>query len=233
MNPDEPVDDFYPRPPTARFWLGWKPKHKKFQHLDEGVLCAGDREDTVRYITWYIKHAYEQMKVKRPAYTNPAEDIVMMWKYWKAAFGPQDSKVVCLEIHQKFLFDQQVALFLQDIDELADYVGPTYVNYLKTGLIFNNDSNQHIRMLFIDVLTRRFLLRAYVTLTLIKQKDCSHELIKKIMTSPFEQYEGLPTEFDDETYIHDEFHVGNQDVAIASYLDGFEKEHSVDKQPKD
>lgn len=68
---------------------------------------------------------------------------------------------------------------------------------VSEGLWFNEETtsvdNAHIRMLFIDVLTRRFLLRSITILTLIKQRTKKDRWdVVKLMTRDFEQYRGLP-----------------------------------------
>lgn len=75
--------------------------------------------------------------------------------------------MICLEIEQKFLFDQQVILLRNDIEEFGALVDRSTVDDVRTGLVFNELTNHYIRMLFIDVLTRRYLLRNCALLKMI------------------------------------------------------------------
>lgn len=75
--------------------------------------------------------------------------------------------MICLEIEQKFLFDQQVILLRNDIEEFGALVDRNTVEDVRTGLVFNELTNHYIRMLFIDVLTRRYLLRNCALLKMI------------------------------------------------------------------
>ena len=57
----------------------------------------------------------------------------------------------------------------EDIKYCKHFVQSHVLMMVSEGLYFHDDSvgNGHIRMLFIDVLTRRFLLRAHTMVTLI------------------------------------------------------------------
>ena len=58
-----------------------------------------------------------------------------------------------------------------DIKMCERHISRSVVDMLKEGLWFNEESrdadNAHIRMLFIDVLTRRYLLRSNTVMLLI------------------------------------------------------------------
>jgi len=111
MDPMKP-ETFYPRPPGDKLKFALGPEFKK---LAEGVFCAGEHAFTVKYIMWYIKYVYRHMGAKRPSKPNPWKDLTCMFKFWQQGFNNQDSRVICLEIYQKYLFDQQVGLLDEDI----------------------------------------------------------------------------------------------------------------------
>jgi hypothetical protein len=186
----EPITNvpFYPRVPQEKLMLRDK---AQFVKLTEGVLCAGDREDTVRYIQWYIRYAYFSLGETRKKLASLYSDLCVMHQFWEQGFNRQETKVICLEIWQKLLFDQQVQHLLADIRKLKKVVPPHVLTMVQEGLMFNeethNRDNGHIRMLFIDVLTRRFLLRANAVMTLVKHgRSCNADTLLEIMTMEFE-----------------------------------------------
>lgn len=162
--------EFYPRPPREVIFFK-KDVADKLKKLKEGILCEGEREDTVAYIRWYIKYAYNVLGKQRKVNASPYSDLCVMFEFWQQGFNAQDTKVICTEIEQKFLFDEQVKLLSQDITMCMDDVQPHTLMMVREGLWFHEErdevANGHIRMLFIDVLTRRFLLRSQTMLTVI------------------------------------------------------------------
>ena len=105
LDPDK-EELFYPRPPTQLLDLRVD-ANSPFRKLNEFIFCEGDRRDTVRYIRWYIKYAYFSLGKKRDvlASADPYKDLLVMLEFWERGFNRQDTKVICLEVLQKFLFD--------------------------------------------------------------------------------------------------------------------------------
>ena len=109
---------------------------------------------------------------------------------------------MCLQVEQKFLFDQQVNLFVKDINKYKKYVSETTIKQLSTGLLFQQfDNTGSVRMNFIDVMTRRFLLRSCALLKLVQANYDNFHSIKKLMAEPFEEYKCLPANYDNETLV--------------------------------
>ena len=96
--------DFYPRVPINMLKLKIPPG-SPLDGLSEVPLCASDREDTLGYISWYIRYAYWLLGRQRFKEASPYDDLLVMFKFWQEGFNQQDTKVICLEIEQKFLFD--------------------------------------------------------------------------------------------------------------------------------
>ena len=102
------------------------------------------------------------------------------------------------------------------------------------GLYFNRESehcgNGHVRMMFIDVLTRRFLLRTNVILGMIGKGENRQAKMIEFMVRPFEKFETLswlPEEFLATTFMEDPQHMNRIDYAIRMYLIAFDQ-----KQPE-
>lgn len=218
---------FYPRIPehSISFMMG-----REFRSLKEGVFCAGEHEFTVKYIMWYIKYAYRQMGKKRKVRPSPWSDLIRMFKFWQEGFNNQDTRVICLEIFQKYLFDQQVKLLNRDISTMQRYASPKLLDMVTEGLYFNEETehcgNGHIRMMFLDVLTRRFLLRSNVILQLIQKGSNRQSKILEFMTMPLEEYgklKWLPKEFLATTFMEDDDHMHRIDCKIKAYLNDFDR----------
>ena len=84
------------------------------------------------------------------------------------------------------------------------FVDSEVISMLKTGLVFQPENNQHIRMNFIDVLTRRFLLRCISAQKLIQGCNVNDEpIIEKITEKNFEMYPALPESLQSCEYMKD------------------------------
>jgi hypothetical protein len=112
---------FYPRLPLGRFMNPLNFPH--YKNIDEEPLVSFDREDTAGYVRWYIKHAYEIVKEpNRGPNTTPSDDLNIMCRYWTVFFHGQDTKIICLELDQKFLFVNQVEMLKEDLELCSKYV---------------------------------------------------------------------------------------------------------------
>ena len=87
------------------------------------------------------------------------------------------------------------------------------VEMITEGLWFNEESkdvdNAHIRMLFLDVLTRRFLLRSTTVLAMIRQDAHSRnqDTLVRFLMADFEQYgDELPQWAESCEYMKDREH---------------------------
>jgi len=163
-----------------------------------------------------------------------------MYEYWRNGFNKQDSRVICLEVYQKFLFDEQVKHLLKDIQMCGIYAQDNVVLMVKEGLWFNVETkkigNGHIRMMFIDVLARRFLLRSHVILHLIQEGSNRNLKIMEIMTADFERYgelKCLPKEMLSEEYLNDPNHHNKMETEITTQLHDFDKQRPEDYEPTD
>ena len=111
-----------------------------------------------------------------------------MEEYWQTFFFEQDSKIICLEIDQKFLFTTQVEKLRQDLKMCRSYITAQQRRQVLCGLDFGPDYRDHVRPLFIDVLIRRFLLRAVTVQRLIRTPGDLNDEINKISLKPMEDY---------------------------------------------
>ena len=78
-------------------------------------------------------------------------------------------------------------LLVKDIEQIGRYVSATTLKQLTTGLTFQRfDNTGSVRMNFVDVLTRRFLLRSCAMLKLVSSNYDNYKSVKRLITMPFE-----------------------------------------------
>jgi len=150
FSPENVQQPFYPRIPAGL--------------LSETPLCAGEREDTVGYIRGYIYHCYAACQRERPPTSTLENDLALMQLFWNEFFHAQDSTLICLELEQRFLFFHQLKSLHHDLQRCQNYIGKQVLHMFTNGLVFQPGDNHHIRLNFIDVMTRRWLLRGYTAL---------------------------------------------------------------------
>lgn len=181
------------------------------------------------YIRAYITHAYQAQGFNRMPRTSPNEDLKVMQRYWQLFYGLQDSRLVCLQVEQKFLFDQQVDLLVKDIESLRRFVSETTLKQLTTGLTFQqHDNTGSVRMNFVDVMTRRFLLRACALVKLVGANYDNFKSIKMIVAMKFEQYKNLPAAYAGDQLVGPavaEMHA-KQQRKITELMDEFDKRNT-------
>ena len=78
------------------------------------------RKDTRGVLDWYIKQAYQLVKTKQQRMGNatPLQDIEVMKEFWVQYHDGQDTMMLCLEIQQRYLYEDRRAKFLARISEI-------------------------------------------------------------------------------------------------------------------
>ncbi len=95
-----------------------------YPHLDNAKqYFETKRKDTNGYLQDYLEHMYESIGQPRNQDATLEDDLRVADRFHETNFNQQDTLIICPELEQRLLYDDQIVQFKIDVDTLVSHGG--------------------------------------------------------------------------------------------------------------